>query len=85
MALMYPQVSISAVQGLPSIAFFSVGDRANVVAGGTYPEDHQNKALGTAQAIVEVSVEFDLCFLSRKKREGPVPDNLTAIWVESSQ
>lgn len=51
----------------------------------TYPDDHQKQALGTAQAIVVAIVEFDLCFLSRKKREGPVPDNLTAIWVESSQ
>lgn len=85
MALMNPLVSIPAAQGLLPIVFFSVGDRANVVAGGTYPENHQKQALGMAQANVEAIVEFDLCFLSRKKREGPVPNNLTAIWVESLQ
>lgn len=66
MALMYPRVSILAVQGLPSMKFPLEGDRANVVAGGTYPEGHQKQALSAAQAIVEAIVEFGLCFWSRK-------------------
>lgn len=55
------------------------------MASGTYAEDHQKQALGTVQANVEAIVEFGLCFLSRKKRKGPFPDNVTAIWVEISQ